>query len=263
MPSVYSKEFPWQAPADENRRKHVLKAAQLMMNAAHTAPITGGVDHLEMELIWGQEEMEDIADKMDELSYLNEHARVDEMFRTEAQMTRESDCIIAIGSFRARNHPFDADCGFCGGPEGCGFVYSRRKTAAGKIDPTDWHINQTPIQGPQCTMYIHNMGYAVGSALWMARTLLVDARPFMTVGMAANKLGYCRNSSFVAGILVAATAKNPLVDVPYNYHVVNMRKAVESVQQSFVIPRNFGMDYRLTPLKKAKKKTGPKQGGRK
>jgi uncharacterized ferredoxin-like protein len=253
MPSVHSKEFPWQSDSDRNRRDHVVEVAKLMMSAAHTAPITGGVDHLETELIWGEKELNELAEKMDELSYLPENKRTDEMFRTEAQMIRESDCVLTLGSFRARNMPFDANCGMCGGAPGCSFVYSRRRTAAGQIDPSDKSLCKTSIDGPLCQMYVHNLGYGVGSALWAARTLLVDARPFMTVGVAASKLGYCKNSAFVVGLGVTATSKNPYVDVPYNYHLVNMRKIVESVHQAFIIPRQFGVDYRLIPQKKQAK----------
>jgi uncharacterized ferredoxin-like protein len=254
MPSVHSKEFPWQSDSDKNRRDHVVEVAKLMMSAAHTAPITGGVDHLETELIWGERELAELADKMDELSYLPENKRTDEMFRTEAQMIRESDCVLTLGSFRARNMPFDANCGMCGGTPGCGFVYSRRRTGAGQIDPSDRSLCKTMIDGPLCQMYVHNLGYGVGSALWAARTLLVDARPFMTVGVAASKLGYCKNSAFVVGVGVTATSKNPYVDVPYNYHLINMRKIVESVHQAFIIPRQFGVDYRLIPQKRQAKK---------
>jgi hypothetical protein len=74
------------------------------------------------------------------------------------------------------------------------------------------------------------------------------------VGVAASKLGYCKNSAFVVGVGVTATSKNPYVDVPYNYHLVNMRKIVESVHQAFIIPRQFGVDYRLIPRKKQAKK---------
>jgi hypothetical protein len=130
-------------------------------------------------------------------------------------------------------------------------VYSRRRTGGGQIDPSDRSLSKSSIDGPLCQMYVHNLGYGVGSALWTARTLLVDARPFMTVGLAANKLGYCRHSAFVVGIGVTATSKNPYVDVPYNYHLVNMRKIVESVHQAFIIPRQFGVDYRLIPQKRA------------
>jgi uncharacterized ferredoxin-like protein len=254
MPSIHSKEFPWQSDSDRNRRDHVVEVAKLMMSAAHTAPITGGVDHLETELIWGEKELNGLAEKMDELSYLPENKRTDEMFRTEAQMIRESDCVLALGSFRARNMPFDANCGMCGGAPGCSFVYSRRRTAAGQIDHSDKSLCKTSIDGPLCQMYVHNLGYGVGSALWAARTLLVDARPFMTVGLAASKLGYCKHSAFVVGVGVTATSKNPYVDVPYNYHLMNMRRIVESVHQAFIIPRQFGVDYRLIPQKKQAKK---------
>ena len=250
MPSIHSKEFPWQSDSDRNRRDHVVAVGRLMMGAAHTAPITGGVDHLECELIWGEKELGELADKMDELSYLAENKRTDEMYRTEAQMIRESDCVLALGSFRARNMPFDANCGMCGGGEGCGFVYSRRRTAAGQIDPSDRSLCKTTIDGPLCQMYVHNLGYGVGSALWTARTLLVDARPFMTVGVAASWLGYCKQSAFVVGIGMTATSKNPYVDVPYNYHLLNMRKIVESVHQAYIIPRQFGVDYRLIPQRR-------------
>jgi hypothetical protein len=142
----------------------------------------------------------------------------------------------------------------CGGAPGCSFVYSRRRTAAGQIDHSDKSLCKTSIDGPLCQMYVHNLGYGVGSALWAARTLLVDARPFMTVGVAASKLGYCKNSAFVVGVGVTATSKNPYVDVPYNYHLMNMRRIVESVHQAFIIPRQFGLDYRLIPQKKQAKK---------
>jgi len=47
MPRLHTNEFPWHAPSDQTRRECVAEAAKLMLNAAHTAPCTGGVDHLE------------------------------------------------------------------------------------------------------------------------------------------------------------------------------------------------------------------------
>ena len=35
---------------------------------------------------------------------------------------------------------------------------------------------------------------------------------------------------------------------------MNMRRIVESVHQAFIIPRQFGVDYRLIPQKKQAKK---------
>ncbi len=251
MPRIHSKEFPWYSRADMNRRTHAVQAAKLMMNAAHTAPCTGGVDHMEAELVWGENEQNEIAEKMEELSYLPENKRLEEAYRVEAVMTREADCILIFGDIRGRNTPFDANCGYCSGPAGCGFVYSRRRTAAGQIDHSDKSLSKTLIDGPLCQVHVQNLGYSVGSALWMARTLMVDARPFVTVGMAAKKLGYCRASEFVVGLLVAATSKNPFVDVHYNYSVINMSRMIDSVRKNYVITRQFAPDYRLNPSKKS------------
>lgn len=262
MARIHTKEFPWFSPSDLARRQHAVHAAKLMMNAAHTAPCTGGVDHMEAELVWGEKEQEEIAGKMEELSYLPQNKRTSDMYRTEAVMTREADCILLLGDTRGRNTPFDADCGYCGGPAGCGFVYSRRRTASGQIDHTDKSLSKSLIDGPLCQIHVQNLGYSTASALWMARNLMVDARPFMTVGMAAKKLGYCRASELVVGILVAATSKNPFVDVHYNYHVVNMGRIVDSVRKHYIITRQFAPDYRLVPPGKAGKvRTASDPGG--
>ena len=259
MPKVHSKEFPWFSPSDLNRRSHAVEAAKLMMNAAHTAPVTGGVDHMEAELVWGEEEQVEIAEKMEELSHRPENKQTGELYRTEAIMAREADCILLLGDIRGRNTPFDADCGYCGGPPGCGFLYSRRRTSAGQIDHSDKSLSETLIDGPLCQIHVQNLGYSAASALWMARALLVDARPFMTVGMAARKLGYCRGSEFVVGILVAATSKNPFVDVHYDYGVVNMARMVDSARKHYVITRQFAPDYRLVPASRAGRPTKKEQ----
>ncbi|MDZ7295373.1 MAG: DUF2148 domain-containing protein [candidate division KSB1 bacterium] len=251
MPRIRTKEFPWFSPADQNRRDHAIQAAKLMMNAAHTAPCTGGVDHNEAELVWGEQEQEEIAEKMEELSYLPENKRTAELYRTEAVMVREADCVLLLGDIRGRNTPFDANCGYCSGPQGCAFVYGRRRTAAGQIDPSDRSLSKALIDGPLCQVHVQNLGYSAASALWMAGRLLVDARPFMTVGVAAKKLGYCRSSEFVVGILISATSKNPFIDVHYDYSVVNMARMVDSVRKNYIITRQFAPDYRLVSARRA------------
>jgi hypothetical protein len=57
------------------------------------------------------------------------------------------------------------------------------------------------------------------------------------------------------GILVAATSKNPFVDVNYNYGVVNMARMVDSIRKHYVITRQFAPDYRLVPPARAGKPT--------
>jgi uncharacterized ferredoxin-like protein len=250
MPRIHSKEFPWFSPADTARRNHAVEAAKLMLNAAHTAPAAGGVDHMEAELVWGEREQEEIAEKMEALSHLPENKLTGDLYRTEAVMAREADCILLLGDIRGRNTPFDVNCGYCSGPAGCSFVYSRRRTAAGQIDHSDKSLSKTLIDGPLCEVHVQDLGFSTGSALWMARNLMVDARPFMTVGIAAHKMGYCRASEFVVGILVSATSKNPFIDVHYNYNVLNLRRMIDSVRKNYIVTRQFAPDYRLVPPKK-------------
>ncbi|MBW1988303.1 MAG: hypothetical protein JRI97_02035 [Deltaproteobacteria bacterium] len=260
MPSYHVNEFPWHAPSDARRREIGVDVAKKMLAAALTAPVTGGVDHCEGEIVWGQDEQEAIARKMEELAHTTGNKKLKESFLYEAVMAREADCILFLGSYRARNTPFDVDCGYCSGPDGCGFVYSRRKTAWGQIDPTDRNLQQTPLDGPFCIIRVSDLGFPVGSALWAAKTLMVDCRPFYSMGLAAMKLGYCKESALVVGLPVATTSKNPFVDVHHNYHVVNMPAMVDSVRKHYIITRQSGMDYRHISLEKLMR-MGEKSGG--
>ena len=122
-------------------------------------------------------------------------------------------CHRLPGRLRAHETPLDANCGLCGGAEGCVYFYTRRETSKGLVDVTD-RQSETPIKGPLCGARVDDLGYVMGSAIWMAQTLLVDARPFMSVGLAGQKLGYCPNSGIVVGIPMATLSKSPYQDVP-------------------------------------------------
>ena len=253
MPRIHCNEFPWFSPSDQNRRENGVMAAKLMLNAALTAPVTGGVDHVEGEICWGHDEQEAIARKMEELAHTLKNKRLEESFKYEAVMVRDADCILFLGDYRSKETPFDVDCGYCNGMAGCGFVYERHKTAMGQIDVTDRDLQQTPLDGPFCMIRVGDFGFSIGSALWMAKTLMVDCRPFFSMGLAAQKLGYCRNSDIVAGLPVATLSKNPFVDIHYNYHVVNQRKMVDAVRKHYIITRQAGPDYRLLSLQRFQK----------
>ena len=60
--------YPW-SPRDVERRENVVLAAKLMMNAALTAPVTGGMPQIEGELIYGEDEQEALARQMEELAH--------------------------------------------------------------------------------------------------------------------------------------------------------------------------------------------------
>ncbi|OPY79371.1 MAG: hypothetical protein A4E65_01871 [Syntrophorhabdus sp. PtaU1.Bin153] len=70
-------------------------AARLMINAALTAPSIGGIPMTEGEIIYGEEEQEDIARKMEELAHEMEFWR--HIFLYKAVMAREVDVIILLG----------------------------------------------------------------------------------------------------------------------------------------------------------------------
>lgn len=238
----YMAEFPSYSPPDLRRREGVIAAARLMLNAAFTAPFAGGVSHVEAELMFGQREQEELARKMEELAYRNKTWT--EALKYEAVMVRESDALIFLGSRMSGNNPLDAGCGMCGGKPDCSYFYERKNAKLGMIDDTD-RRKDTLVKGPLCSARVSDLGFAVGSALWMANKLLVDAKPFGSIGLAGLELGYCPNSAFVVGIAVAALAKNPFVDINPDYHLINMAKVLESTRKQYVTSRTVTtFDYR-------------------
>jgi uncharacterized ferredoxin-like protein len=249
----YINEWPRYSAQDLRRREATLIAAKLAVGAAMTAPVAGGVPQAEAHLVYGQEEMEKVARKMEELAYTNK--KWQRQFLSEAVMVRETDVIVFLGDYRAHETPLDANCGLCGGAVGCSYFYTRRETNKGLVDVTD-RRSETPIKGPLCGARVDDLGYVMGSAIWMAQTLLVDARPFMSVGLAGQKLDYCPNSGIVVGIPMATLSKSPYQDVPVDYHLVNMDKMVDNTRKNYVVIRQTGsgihFDYR-TQFPKVKK----------
>ena len=232
---------PW-SPQDIRRKKGVLEAARMMLNSALTAPCAGGVPQMEGHLVYGQEELEAVARKVEEIAHKNKAWK--EPFLYEAVMVRDSDVIIFLGNTRCHETPLDAGCGMCGGGLDCSYFYEKKNHRYGLVDITD-RSSERMIDGPLCTARVDDLGYAVGSALWTAYTLMVDARPFASVGMAGQKMGYCPNSGMVVGVPVAAKAKNPYVDVNVDYHLINMDKVLDNTRKIYQTARLIrGFDYR-------------------
>ena len=243
---------PW-SPQDIRRKRCTLEAARLMVNAALTAPFAGGVPQVEAHLVYGQEEVEKVARQIEALAHTKKVWK--ERFLYEAVMVRESDVLVFLGDTRAIETPLDAGCGLCGGGMDCSYFYEKREHRNGLVDVTD-RASERAVDGPLCTARVVDLGYAIGSALWMAATLMVDARPFASVGIAGRKLGYCPNSGIVVGIPCATLSKNPYVDVNTDYHLINMAKVLDHTRKIYIITRiirNF--DHRKwIPKRKAEKK---------
>jgi len=244
MPVVRMNDWPPFCPIDQNRRDCAIEAAKLMVNAAMTAPNAGGVSQVEATLLYGMEEQEQLARKMEELAWQVEGKLISRFFKYEAVMVRESDAVLILGDFRAKDSPMDAECGFCSGQGNCSFLYERRPHIHGLIDPTKRDFT-TLVDGPLCGVRVHDFGYAVGSALYMANKLMIDARAFWTVGVAAQRLGYNPDSAMQVGVLIAALAKNPYVDVNTDYHVVNLQRLIDANRRLYALYRQTGGDYRF------------------
>jgi len=200
-----------------------------MMNAALTAPNVGGLPMTEGEIVYGEEEQEAIARKTEELAFEKEAWK--HVFLYEAVMARQADALLLLGNTRAYSSPWDGECGLCAGRPDCSFVYEHRNQNAGIIDVTDRRCD-TLIQGPLCALYAHQLGYNVGSALMVAVNLYIDARPFISIGLAAQKLGYCRNSALVIGIVISAKAKCEPSDPALDYHLVNLDSAIDAIRSN-------------------------------
>jgi uncharacterized ferredoxin-like protein len=227
MPRITIRDWPPYSPTDQNRRENTVIAAKLMMNGALTAPSVGGIAMTEGEIVYGEEEQEEIARKMEELAHEREGWR--HMFLYEAVMARQADTILLLGNTRAYSSPWKGECGLCAGRPDCSFVYENRTQTAGIVDVTD-RRSDTPVKGPLCAIYAHQLGYNVGTALMIATQLYVDVRPFMSIGLAAQKLGYCRNSALVIGIAINARAKFESSDPAVDYHMVNLDRAIDAIR---------------------------------
>jgi uncharacterized ferredoxin-like protein len=227
MPRITFRDWPPYSPTDQERRENAVLAARLMMNAALTAPSVGGIAMTEGEIVYGEEEQELIARKMEELAH--EREAWQHLFLYEAVMARQADVILLLGNTRAYSSPWDGECGLCAGRPDCSFVYENRNQTTGIIDATDRRYD-TIVPGPLCALYAHQLGYNVGSALMLAVHLYIDARPFISIGLASQKLGYCRNSAVVIGIAIDARPKFEPSDPGVDYHVVNLESAIQAIR---------------------------------
>src|SRR5512137_1479251 len=190
MARIHLEEWPQYTPSEQAKKDNVLLAAKLMSNAALTAPFTGVISGIEAEIAYGQKELEYIAREMERLANHEVPERLKKPFLYEAVMVRESDAIVFIGNFAAHAAPMDAACGLCGGEQDCSFVYNKVKQINGIIDTTD-RQRTTAIKGPLCMVKVHDLGYAVGSAMWVATNLFVDAKACYSVGLAGRNLDFC------------------------------------------------------------------------
>lgn len=248
MPRVLMTDWPPHTKGDEARREGSIAAAKLMANAAQTAPKAGGVDGIECELVYGYDELETVARSIEKLSKKSKTNKAwYRIFRSEAVMIREADCILFIGHNRVADSPLDLNCGYCGGQENCGYVYNRKASKYGQIDLIEDNEDREGrlIDGPLCTFFVGDLGFAVGAATYMANKLLVDCRPLMAPSMAARDLEVCPNSGMVVALPVSSLSKNPFVDICPDYHYLSRDKFIKQARKNYFVSRQVHwFDYR-------------------
>ena len=239
MPRIYLKEFPELCPQDLARKEVVVDAAKLVAAAALTSPRGGGIDQVEVEIVYGEEEQEALAKKVEALGRSRKNKVWRNRLFSEAVMVRDADAIVLIGNYRAAASPLDSGCGLCTGKPSCYELYAKRTVKGGAIiDLVDEEPDPEKLfNGPFCGFKVLDHGHAVGSALLAAKNLFIDASPLFSVSAAAMQLGYCPKSQFVVAVLLAARNKNPFVDILPDYHVQSMDKVVNSLRRQYILAR--------------------------
>lgn len=153
----------------------IIRVAELMAIAAKTAPKGKGIDHIETAVIIDRDEIEKLANKMDELS-----KKYGTFLVRDANNVRNSDAVVLIGA---------------------------RVVSFGLKAPPQYNINENI----DLVLSLVNLGIAIGSAVKVASMLNVDNRIMLSIGLAAKELKLL-NVDYILGIPLSAKSKNIYFD---------------------------------------------------
>lgn len=174
-------------------KDQVIQAAGLMCVSARTAPKTRGLDDLEILVISDEGDLRRLADEMERMSSELGMA----FFQRDAENVRQSDAVLLIGVKSSK--PKELNCGGCGYPTCEEFKKARR-------------MSGKPYHGPSCAFQLIDLGIAVGSAVKTASLLNIDNRIMYSVGAAALRAGFLRESDIALGIPLSAYGKSIYFD---------------------------------------------------
>jgi len=178
--------------SEEAEKEGVLKAAELMLVSARTAPKSGGVDDILTLIVYGREK-DALADEMEKIA----KERNINGFTRDAKNTRDSDVVVLIGVRGTKS--FGLNCGACG--------YSTCE----EFEKTEKILRQD-FEGPTCLLKALDLGIALGSAAKTASILNVDNRIMYRIGVAAKRLGLMPEASIIMGIPLSAKGKSIYFD---------------------------------------------------
>ncbi|MEM0328977.1 MAG: DUF2148 domain-containing protein [Nitrososphaerota archaeon] len=174
-------------------KDQVIQAAGLMCVSARTAPKTRGLDDLEILVISDEGDLRRLADEMERMGSELGLA----FFQRDAENVRQSDAVLLIGVKSSK--PKELNCGGCGYPTCEEFRKARR-------------MSGKPYYGPSCVFQLIDLGIAAGSAVKTASLLNIDNRIMYSVGAAALRAGFLRESDIALGIPLSAYGKSIYFD---------------------------------------------------
>jgi len=174
-------------------KDYVVQAAGLMCISARTAPKTRGIDDLEILVISDERDLGRLADEMEKMG--SEFGLT--FFQRDAENVRQSDAVLLVGVRSSK--PKELNCGGCGYPTCDEFRKARR-------------LEEKPYHGPSCAFQLIDLGIAVGSAVKTASMLNVDNRIMYSIGAAALRAGFLKNSDVALGIPLSAYGKSIYFD---------------------------------------------------
>jgi uncharacterized ferredoxin-like protein len=174
-------------------KDHVVQVAGLMCISARTAPKTRGMDDLEILVISEERDLNRLADEMEKMGLELNMA----FFQRDAENVRRSDAVLLVGA--RSSEPKELNCGGCGYSTCEEFRKARR-------------LGEKPYRGPSCVFQLIDLGIAVGSAAKIASMLNVDNRIMYSIGAAALRAGFLRNSDVALGIPLSAYGKSIYFD---------------------------------------------------
>jgi uncharacterized ferredoxin-like protein len=179
----------------------VATVADLMALAARTAPKGRGIDTLEIRLL-AKKDLKKLSARLEKLG----NERGIGFFLRDAKNIAASDSCVLIGC-RGREAG-GINCSGCGYATCADFTKATKKMAR----------QETPFEGPNCTLRITDLGIAIGSAVKTAQIHNVDNRVLYSGGVAARDLGLFPNDcTVVYAIPLSATGKNIFFDRPSSH----------------------------------------------
>lgn len=171
--------------SDSAETEGLIQIANLMAISARTAPKAHGADDIPVVILTGAEK-DGLADEMASIG--NERG----MPRTSE--TRPQSWLVGVNGLKS----VGLNCGGCGFRD-CG-EYERSK----KMKGSDY-------EGPNCVFKAIDLGIAICSSVKTASIMNVDNRIMYRTGVAARRLGLCRDS-LVLGIPISAKGKSIYFD---------------------------------------------------